>query len=93
MASELDAAIKALTDNKITPGVGAVVIDKAGKELYNKAFGKNNANDDSSPNFTTKTEVLIWSQTKLVVAICALQLLEQGLLSLDDPVSKYLPDV
>jgi len=34
----------------------------------------------------------IASMTKPIVSICALQLMEQGKLSLEDPVSKFLPE-
>lgn len=35
---------------------------------------------------------LMYSCTKPMTCACALQLVEQGLISLDDPVSKYLPE-
>ena len=35
----------------------------------------------------------MWSTTKLVACVAALQLLEQGRLSLSDPVEKYVPEI
>lgn len=93
MASELDASFEKLVKDKRVPGVGAVVVDKSGKLLYDQSFGTVNANDESAQAFTNDTEMIVFSCTKLITAICALQLIEQGQLSLDDSVGKYLPDI
>lgn len=39
------------------------------------------------------TVFAIFSTTKAIVSVCALQLLEEGLLRLDDPAGKYLPEM
>lgn len=93
MASELSTAIEKLVNEKRIPGIGAIVVDKSGKFLYNESFGTVNANDESAKAFTNDTELIVFSCTKLVTSICALQLIEQGRLSLDDSVGKYLSDV
>lgn len=70
-----------------------MVIDKSGNVLYSHSAEKINANDPSAKAFTTYTQLLVWSLTKLVTSIAILQLLERGIIcSLEDPVSKYLPD-
>lgn len=93
MADRLNSHINQLVAGGRFPGVGAVIIDKSGKELYSHTAGTINANDPSAKDFTPNTQLLIWSLTKLVTSIAILQLLERGLISsLDDPVSKYLPD-
>ena len=35
---------------------------------------------------------LIFSMTKMITCVCALQLIEQGKISFDDPIYKYLPE-
>lgn len=93
MASALSSKIEKLVSDGRLPGVGAIAIDKTGKHLYDEAFGKINANDPSSKDYTNDTQMLMWSCTKFITSISILQLLEQGKIgSLDDAVSKYLPE-
>ena len=91
MAAQLSSAFEELVKSKRVPGIGAIILDKSGKKLYNSAFGTINANDENAKSFTNDTQMLIWSCTKLITSLCTLQLVEQGKISLDDPVSKYLP--
>lgn len=53
-----------------------------GKTIYRKSFG----------NFTADTVVPIASASKWVSASVVMRLVEQGKLSLEDPVSKYIAD-
>ena len=57
-----------------------VVITCADEVMYRHAFGTHDAD----------TLVCAYSLTKVVTSIACLQLAEQGLLGLDEPVSKYL---
>ena len=92
MTAELSSSIEKLVKDNRLPGVGAIAIDKSGKQLYNEAFGNINANDSSSKAYTNDTQMIFWSCTKFLASIAALQFVELGKLSLDDPVSKYLPE-
>lgn len=91
MASHLDTVLQNAVQANQVPAVGGVIVNKSGEQIYDGAFGSNNANDSSAIPYTNDTECLIASCTKLVTSICALQLVEQGKLSLDDPVAKYQP--
>src|SRR5690242_18263545 len=93
MDSRLNKSFQAAVDNKKVAGVGGVVLDKGGKILWEGAFGTTNAADPSAASFTVDTPLLIFSCTKLVTTILALQLLEEGKLKLDDPVEKYDSDI
>ncbi|KAK5044633.1 hypothetical protein LTR84_010647 [Exophiala bonariae] len=94
MAAQLKTALAESVRTRQTPGIGAIVIDKTGKTLFDESFGTLDANNDASKAFTNDTQLFLWSCTKLITSICALQLLEQGKIqSLDDPVAKYLPQV
>ena len=46
---------------------------------------------DSSTPVTTDTIFRIYSMTKPIISVAAMSLVESGQLSLDDPVSDYLP--
>lgn len=92
MAAQLSSAFKQAVDSSRLPGIGAVIVDKSGKQIYNEAFGRVDANDSSSKPFTNDTHIILWSCTKLLASLAVLQLLEKGqIASLNDPVTKYLP--
>jgi CubicO group peptidase (beta-lactamase class C family) len=61
-----------------------------GKAIYKKAFGMADR-EWNVPN-TVDTKFRIGSVTKQFTAACILQLAEQGKLSLDDKLSKYITD-
>ena len=69
---------------------GTVLVVQKGKTIYQKAFGMADR-EWNVPN-TVQTKYRIGSITKQFTAACILQLAEQGKLSLDDKLSKYIPD-
>lgn len=69
---------------------GAVLVMQKGKIIYKKAVGLADR-EWNVPN-TVDTKFRIGSVTKQFTAACILQLAEQGKLSLDDKLSKYIPD-
>lgn len=71
------------------PGVVTLIVNREGV-LYEGAAGKQNVarNQALPPNAIFR----IASMTKPVTSVALLMLVEQGKVSLDDPVSKYLPD-
>lgn len=90
----VEQAYKAAADAKKVPGVAAIALDRAGKQLFKGAYGVTNLNDESTAKpVTSSTPFMIWSCTKIVTSVCALQLVEQGKLQLDDPVEKYVPAI
>lgn len=95
MAQErVEKAFKAATDAKKIAGVAGIALDRSGKELFKGAYGVTNLNDESKATpMTADTPVMMWSCTKIVTSVCALQLLEQGKLQLDDLVEKYVPEI
>lgn len=68
---------------------GNVLISEKGKIIYEKSFGFSNA-ENRTP-LTQDTVFLIGSVAKSFTAVAILKLKEQGKLSLDDPVTKFLP--
>ena len=69
---------------------GTVLVMQKGKAIYRKAFGM--ADREWGVANTVNTKYRIGSVTKQFTAVCILQLAEQGKLSLDDKLSKYIPD-
>lgn len=79
--------LKYMEDNKL-PG-GSFLIAKQGKIIYQKSFGYRDSKKKKAYG-----EGDIWrlaSMTKAVTSVAIMQLYEQGILDLDDPVHKYIP--
>lgn len=67
-----------------------VAVSKDGETIYRKCVGFS----DSAKTKPTSPSDIYWvfSATKVVTCTAAMQLVERGVISLDDPVSKYLPE-
>ncbi|PSR82871.1 beta-lactamase/transpeptidase-like protein [Coniella lustricola] len=72
-------------------GVAFVVVDKNGI-LYQGARGRNSTRPES-PKFAVDSVCWVASLTKLVTATCAMQLVQKGLLGLDDDVRPLVPQL
>lgn len=88
IARELDAFMRKMADADVFSG--AVLLAKDGKVLFKKAYGEANKNS-GEPN-RTDTKLNLASLNKMFTAVAITQLVEQGKLSFDDPLSKFLPD-
>ncbi|RXH19609.1 serine hydrolase domain-containing protein [Bradyrhizobium guangzhouense] len=88
--AQIDEILRKTSDAKEIPGVVAIAAS-GGDILYQGAFGKR---DLSKPDAMT-TDSVFWiaSMTKAVTAAGAIQLVEQGKLSLDAPIGGVLPDL
>jgi len=69
---------------------GSVLIAKDGDILLKKGYGMANYEHDV-PN-TPKTKFRLGSITKQFTSIAIMQLQEKGLLNVNDPIKKYIPD-
>lgn len=67
---------------------GAVLIAKEGKVIFSQGYGFANV-EHQIPN-SSQTVFRLGSITKQFTAVAILQLQEQGLLSVHDPISKYI---
>ncbi len=87
-SAAISKQLTAAVERGDTPGVVALVVDRNG-ELYEGTAGKL----DVTHNVPMPANAIfnIASMTKPVTSVAIMMLLEQGKLSLDDPVSKYLP--
>ncbi len=80
-----------LLDQFKPDGTGcAALVAKDGQVIYSKAFGM--ANLELNVPMQTDMVFRIGSITKQFTAIAILQLMEQGKLSLQDDITKFIPD-
>lgn len=76
-------------DRKVIPG-GSLMIVHKGEVIFSEAFGL--ADIEKRRPFTTDDLCRLASVTKPHTATVIVMLADQGRLSLDDPVDKYLPE-
>lgn len=88
-AHTIDTIAKRAVANALVPGV-AVAVVRNGSIVYEAGFGV--AGPDRSP-VTPTTRFAIGSLTKQFTAVALLQLVRQRKLSLEDPLSKFLPEL
>src|SRR3954471_24805749 len=92
--TQIDQILRQKTDAREIPGV--VAMAATGNDvIYQGAFGKRDlSKDDPKENVMTADSVFwIASMTKAITAAAGMQLVEQGKLSLDEPIGKLLPDL
>jgi CubicO group peptidase (beta-lactamase class C family) len=88
--AQIDQALRQKSDAKEIPGV--VAIAATGNDIiYQGAFGKRDLGKDDA--MTQDSVFWIASMTKAITSAAAMQLVEQGKLSLTDPIGKVLPDL
>jgi CubicO group peptidase (beta-lactamase class C family) len=84
----LNEIVNANMLNENISGASACII-KGGEVIWSGNFGLSNR--ETSTYVTDTTQFLLYSITKTFTGIAIMQLYEQGLLNLDDPVNNYLP--
>jgi methyl acetate hydrolase len=88
-ATKVDETLRSgIAERKIPAVVGMAAT--ADRVLYEGAFG---TRDSSGVPVTAGSIFAIASMTKAITTVAALQLVEQGKVLLDEPVSKYLPQL
>ncbi|UKZ82842.1 hypothetical protein TrVFT333_010641 [Trichoderma virens FT-333] len=73
-------------------GAVAMVIDNNGNFLYRHAAGRQLLDTDSPP-LDPDCTISLTSAGKFLTNIAALQLVERGILMLDEPISKHIPEI
>ncbi|GAA4283929.1 serine hydrolase domain-containing protein [Brevibacterium daeguense] len=86
----LDAQLAEFVASGRLPHLAAAVIDSSG-ELH--TFNHGHLATGAAAPFTVDSVIWLASTTKLVVALAALQLVEQGALALDAPLKNLLPEL
>lgn len=85
LVDELDATVRELMDELTVPGVVVLVDTPEGRWL--EAFGTRTFDGDDP--VTVDDHFRVGSNTKTMTGTVILQLADEGLISLDDPVSEY----
>ena len=88
--AQIDQVLRQKCDAKEIPGVVAMAAN-GNEVIYQGAFGKRDLSRDDA--MTTDSVFWIASMTKAITTAAGMQLVEQGKLSLDDPIGKLLPDL
>ncbi len=87
---EMDALLQSYVDHgKLSCVTGFVA--KGGTVVYRKAFGWKDV--ENRVPATVDDYYVLFSQTKAVTTVAFMTLVDQGLVSIDDPVSKYFPGI
>ncbi|MFD0958896.1 serine hydrolase domain-containing protein [Paenibacillus chungangensis] len=73
------------------PFSGVILAARGNDVVVQRAYGSANLELDVATDYHTKFR--IWSVTKSFTAMAIMQLYEQGKLSLDDPLYRYLPEL
>ena len=89
IADAVDAYVGRLADADAFSGV--ILLARQGRPFLLRAYGQ--ANKDYAVPNRPDTRFDLGSVTKMFTAVAVLQLAERGKLSLDDPLSKFLPAV
>jgi CubicO group peptidase (beta-lactamase class C family) len=88
--ASLDSLLQSFVDQKKVANVAAFVA-KGGNVVYKKSFGWR---DMEKGILATPDDYYIkFSQTKAVTTVAFMTLVEKGLVKVDDPVSKYFPEI
>ena len=87
--AKVDDTVLSLIEKKQIEGAG-VLVARQGKIVHFKAYGLRDIATQSP--MQTDTVVRIYSMTKPITTVAAMQLYDQGKFQLDDPISKFLPE-
>jgi methyl acetate hydrolase len=88
--SAIDHALRRAVEADAVPGVVALAADAHGV-IYEGAFGKRTAQGNAA--MTPDTVFWLASMTKAITSVAAMQLVEQGKLTLDTDMASILPDL
>ena len=90
LKTKADALLQTAVQSGDVPGAVAVATDRNGT-IYEGGFGLRDLS--ASVEMTPDTIVCIASMTKAITGTAAMQLVEQGKLSLDGPASDVVPEL
>jgi len=88
--ANIDQILRQKSDARDIPGVVAMAATSR-EVIYQGAFGKRDLGKDDP--MTADSVFWVASMTKAITAAAAMQLVEQGKLSLEEPIGKLLPDL
>ena len=86
----IDSTMQLFIDGEHYPFIYTRLEDKSGSVIYENTAKNNRLLADQKVD--GNTWIRIWSMSKIVTICIALDLMEDGLLNLEDPVVKYIPE-
>lgn len=86
----IDSLLQSFVKDKKTNAVTAFVA-KGGNVIYKKAFGLKDIENNIPA--TIDDYYVLFSQTKAITTVAFMTLVDKGLVAIDDPVSKYFPEI
>lgn len=86
--NKIDSILQAELNQQNIAGAVALIA-KNGKVIYQKSFGY--ANAAAGISMTNDAIFRIASQTKAIISVAILQLVQNGQIQLEDPIEKYFP--
>jgi CubicO group peptidase (beta-lactamase class C family) len=86
----LDHALQAMVDEGAMPGAVALLA-RHGQAVVTSVVGRRDVAEDRP--MTRDTIFRLYSMSKPITSVAILMLVEQGALSLDDPVDRFLPEL
>lgn len=86
----IDSLLQSFVDQKKVSSVVGFVA-KGGNVVYKKAFGWKDV--ENKVPAAPDDYYILFSQTKAVTTVAFMTLVEKGLVKIDDPVSKYFPEI
>src|SRR5438105_10350218 len=89
MSQEIDKVLQQAVDSGDVPGVVAAAAGRDGV-FYEGAFGRRNLNEPAPMTYDTLFRIS--SLTKAVTCTAAMQLIERGLIQIDQPVASIIPE-
>src|SRR5436853_2634921 len=87
--TRIDSLLQRAVDRSEIAGAVALVL-RDGQTVYEKAFGW--ADREAKRPMTTDAIFRIASQTKALTSVAVMSLVEEGKITLNDPVSRFIPD-
>ena len=87
---KIDSVLNVFVDQSIYPFLYARIEDKNGKVVYEYSTKNNKLLKDY--NIDGDSWIRIWSMSKIVTICLTLDLIEDGVIKMEDPVSKYIPE-
>jgi CubicO group peptidase (beta-lactamase class C family) len=87
--TRIDSLLRGAVDRGEIGGAVALVL-RDGQTVYERAFGW--ADREANRRMTTDAIFRIASQTKALTSVALMSLVEEGKISLNDPVSKFIPE-
>ncbi len=87
--ADATAALQSLVDKRKLAGA-VIMVSRKGDLVLNDAVGLGRV--ESNQPMQLDSIFRIYSMTKAVTSVAVMQLVEQGMISLDSPISKYFPE-